>query len=87
MLLVVFAIAASWAVLLGVAYAARVILRCSPYRSALLVGVAYLACAGSAFAWLGLSSAGVLGAFGHSLPAAGALLLVFIHPASDGPPR
>ncbi len=84
MLLVSLAIGVSWALLLGSAYLARVVFRWSRGPSAVVVAVAYAACAASALGWLGLGSAGWFGAFGLLLPCAAAMVLVAVHPRSSG---
>jgi len=70
---VVAAIAVVWAVLLGVAYLARVTGGLSKMRSAGAVVGSYLGLSMLALGWFGLNQNGLLGVFGMLLPCAAAL--------------
>ena len=85
MVAVALVVGAAWACLLGCAYVCRAVAGFSKRRSFCVLGVAYAACAASALSWLGLTTAGVLGASGLLLPCGVAALLITALPLAKRP--
>jgi len=80
---VVAAVAVVWAVLLGVAYLARVTGELSEMRSAVAVVGSYLGLSMLALAWFGFNQTGLLSVFGMLLPCAAALGIVVSTPTKS----